>query len=180
MELSLPHTAPHPAPAWNIPAAIAAWVFPGLGHALSGDLKRGIILAIAIMTLWTGGLLIGGISVIESRSPLGQFHPWFLGQALIAPSLIIEYNHDRYRAVTGGKPPQPETETGEPALYEPAYGRPHEMGTLFTALAGLLNLLAILDVLYRTGSRKSQPDQPAAAPVAITPPTAAATEISDE
>jgi len=157
LEPALPDTPAARDAVWNVPAAIAAWVLPGLGHMLSGDLKRGIILAIAIGTLWAGGLLIGGISVIESRSPQDQFRPWFLGQALVAPSLIVEYNHDRYRAATEGQPPKPAPE-GEPlALYEPAYGRPHEVGTLFTALAGLLNLLTILDVLYRSPAHRAGP-----------------------
>ena len=132
---------------WNIPAAVAAWVFPGLGHAMSGELKRGAVLAVSIGLLWIAGLGIGGISVIEGRTASGQVRPWFFGQMLIAPSLLVEYTHDRYRAQYGGQEPEPDP--ARPTLYEPSYGKPYEIGTLYTALAGLLNLLAIVDVVYR-------------------------------
>lgn len=135
-------------PAWNVPAAIAGWVLPGLGHLLIGDVFRGLILATAITLLWLGGLLVGGINVVQVRDAQGHFRPWFLGQMLIAPSLAVEYTHDSYRAQNGGTDPLPQEDGALPA-YTPSYGRVHEIGTLYTALAGLLNLLAIVDVIYR-------------------------------
>lgn len=120
---------------WNFTAAIAAWLVPGLGHMLLGHLKRGLILAVTIGMLWIGGLAIGGVSVIDREE-----HPfWFLGQMLVAPSLAVEMVHRNLGE------PMPGT---DPA-YEPSLGRVHEQGTLYTALAGLLNLLVMLDVLYR-------------------------------
>jgi len=154
---------PKSRPVWNVPAAIAAWIFPGLGHLLAGDIKRGLILAVCIGSLWTAGLWLGGISVIEARQSGGPLRPWFFGQMLMAPSLLVEYTHDRYRAQYQGLEPTPEPD-GSPTLYSPAYGRPYEIGTLYTALAGMLNLLAIIDLIYREPVRK-----PAQAPL----PTAA-------
>ncbi|XAL98147.1 hypothetical protein OT109_11120 [Phycisphaeraceae bacterium D3-23] len=143
--------APRRPPLWNLPAAIAAWLLPGLGHLLIGEVKRGIILATAIGTLWIGGLLVGGIGVVQFKTHKDQVRPWFLGQMLIAPSLVVEYTHDRYRAHYPGLEPTPDPDG--PTLYEPSYGRPYEIGTLYTALAGLLNLLAIIDVAYREPRR---------------------------
>ena len=37
----------------------------------------------------------------------------------------------------------------EVGVYEPSFGHVYEQGMLYTLLAGLLNLLAILDVAYR-------------------------------
>lgn len=139
---------PERGPAWNIPAAIAGWVLPGLGHLLIGDIMRGLTLATAITLLWLGGIFVGGIGVIETRDAQENFRPWFLGQMLIAPSLVIEYTHDSYRAQYGGNEPDPSI-NGQPPAYSPSYGRVHEIGTLYTALAGLLNFLAIVDVIYR-------------------------------
>ncbi|MFN3166467.1 MAG: DUF6677 family protein [Phycisphaeraceae bacterium] len=136
----------HPAPAWNLPAAVAAWLVPGLGHLLTGHTRRGVLLFVCIGGLWAAGLLIGGISVVQSRSSDGMLRPWYLGQAIIAPSIAVEYQHDRYRTQNAGQEPEP----GDPAVpYQPAYGRAYEVGTLYTALAGLLNLLAIVDIVYR-------------------------------
>ena len=131
---------------WNIPAAVAAWLVPGLGHFLAGHTQRGIILLVCIGGLWLSGLLIGGISVVQYRANDGSVRPWYLGQALIAPSIAVEYTHDRYRARYAGR--EPRADDPDPP-YEPAYGRAYELGTLYTALAGLLNLLAIIDIAYR-------------------------------
>lgn len=133
-------------PVWNIPAAVAAWLVPGLGHMLAGHTKRGAILMVCIGGLWAVGLLVGGISVVQSRNVDGSLRPWYLGQALIAPSIAVEYTHDKFRARTEGRDPRP---TDESVPFQPAYGRAAEIGTLYSALAGLLNLLAIIDIAYR-------------------------------
>ncbi len=135
-----------PPPVWNLPAAVAAWLIPGLGHILAGHPKRGAILMVFIGGLWLVGLLVGGISVVHSRSADGTLRPWYLGQALIAPSIAVEYTHDKLRARNEGNDPSPYDTT---IPYQPAYGRAAEIGTLYTALAGLLNLLAIIDIAYR-------------------------------
>ncbi|MEL7088025.1 MAG: DUF6677 family protein [Planctomycetota bacterium] len=133
---------------WNLAAAFAGWLLPGLGHFLLGQPRRAVVLGTTIGTLWLGGLLIGGVSVIDRND-----HPaWFLGQMLVAPSWAANaYRANLVADHDGGFGP----DDGPP--FEPAYGRAHEQGTLFTSLAGLLNLLAIIDVLYRDPSEDSRP-----------------------
>jgi len=132
----------------GVTAAVAGWLLPGLGHLLTGHTARGLVLAVTLGSLWLGGLLIGGLSVVDRQADPA----WFLGQALIAPSLAA----DRYRAqrVTEHGVAHPDAPGGRlvPAdhpPFEPSFGRARELGTLYTSLAGLLNLLAILDVVYR-------------------------------
>lgn len=137
---------PHRPAAWNLPAAVAAWLIPGLGHFLAGHTRQGVILFVCIGGLWASGLLVGGINVVQSRSSEGLVRPWYLGQAIIAPSIAVEYQHDRYRALQPGREPDPDDQV---IPYQPSYGRAYEIGTLYTALAGLLNLLAIVDIVYR-------------------------------
>lgn len=141
MDHSDAHT---PAPRWNFIAAVAAWLLPGLGHALVlGEKRRGGILAASIGVLWLSGFIIGGISSFDHVD-----HPaWFLGQMLMAPSVGADMALQRLKQ--GHTVPLPDQ---NPA-YEPAFGRVSEQGILYTALAGLLNLLAIMDVLYRDGRR---------------------------
>jgi len=138
-----------PRPAWHVGAAVAAWLVPGLGHLLIGQRARGLVLGTTILSLWTAGLLIGGISVIEHRDQDGKWRFWFIGQAMVAPSLPVDYVHTKlrreHRRNHHGQVPMPHHDT---TPYVPAYGRAHEQGTLYTALAGLLNLLAILHVAY--------------------------------
>lgn len=128
-----------PEPQWHIAQAAAGWFVPGLGHLLLGEKSRGIVIGLAILFVWLSGLLVGGISSVNR-----QEHPaWFAGQVMIAPSLLV----DAYRSV-GPKPKPHDAQT----YYVPSLGRPQELGLLMSTMAGLLNLLAIVDVAYRHGS----------------------------
>ncbi|MEX0774295.1 MAG: DUF6677 family protein [Phycisphaeraceae bacterium] len=122
-------------PRFNVLEALATWFVPGLGHVLLGQRLRGSIIGITIGATWIAGLLIGGIGVIDRQEHVA----WFLGQALVAPSILV----DTARGYLGATPIP-----GPGAAYVPSFGRPNEQGTLFTALAGMLNLLAIVDVIY--------------------------------
>lgn len=134
-----PSHADQPASRWHIAAAIGGWLIPGLGHWLIGQKQRGAILAASIGLLWLAGLAIGGIGVINRNARLP-----FLGQMLIGPSLVV----DMYRQDLGPQRPAIHPDDPQPD-YTPSFGRANEHGTLYTALAGLLNLLAIIDVIYR-------------------------------
>jgi TM2 domain-containing membrane protein YozV len=135
---------------WHLAAAVAGWVLPGLGHFLLGQQKRAVILVISIGTLWLIGLFVGGISVIDRNNQPA----WFLGQMLIAPSTVADWYRDQMVAdqLMAGRSFDP---VDEPP-FEPALGRAHEQGTLFTCMAGLLNLLAMIDVLYREPRNQPQ------------------------
>ncbi len=158
---------------WNFTAAVAAWLFPGLGHLLLGERQRAGILAATIGVLWIAGFIIGGIGVFDWVE-----HPaWSVGQSLMAPSVVAGVVEGRMRRAAdapwrshslprvepvylpdqgrGTLPLQPPHPKLNPS-YEPSYGRVDEQGILYTALAGLLNLLAVIDVLYREPGRVRQ------------------------
>lgn len=146
---------------WNPLAALAAWLLPGLGHVVIGERRRGYILMASIMALWLAGTLIGGISVFDRV----EHKFWYLGQMLVAPSVVMEITHNHLLRPRPGVTPEP----GDDPVYEPSFGRVNEQGVLYTALAGLLNLLAIIDVAYREPARTARrgeavadPHQPAA------------------
>jgi hypothetical protein len=70
--------------------------------------------------------------------------PWFVGQILAGPICLISANFslDVARPANPGslKPRIPKS-----------HSRVAEIGTLYTAVAGMLNLLAIIDASYRAG-----------------------------
>ena len=129
-------------------ATLGAWLLPGLGHILLGQVRRGVILLSTILAVWVGGLLIGGVTVIDHRNHDNPRRPnlAFLGQALIAPSLVVNLVHHKLEAGATGRI----LPSNERLRYVPAHGRSREQGVLFTALAGLLNVLAIIDVMTIT------------------------------
>ncbi|MCX5661870.1 MAG: hypothetical protein NTW19_19505 [Planctomycetota bacterium] len=131
--------------AWRFDAALATWFMPGVGHMFLGESRRGAILGLTILILWIAGFLIGGVSVFDRTD-----HPlMFVCQVFFAPSAVADQALQRILK-TGPGDPLP---SGHPA-YEPSFGRVNEQGVLYTALAGMLNLLAILDVIHRDPHRR--------------------------
>ncbi len=135
-------------PGWHIGAAIGQWLVPGGGYLLLGEPRRAVAIGVSIILLWIGGLLIGGVGVCARDD-----HPaWFYAQSLMGPSWVV----DRYQKRIKHDVSRFDDDTFEPsfgARFEPSYGHMNEQGILYTALAGLLNLLAIFDVIYRDPSR---------------------------
>lgn len=146
-------------PRWQIGAAVAAWLLPGLGHLLLGERRRGVILMVTIAGLYLAGLLVGGLDVIDSR----EDSLWFAAQTIAGPTtIIVNYVHLGYLK------PRAEArihdaDAGAAGLrdrlpYVRSIGRVNEMGTLFCAMAGLLNLLVIIDVIYRLDGHHVPPE----------------------
>ncbi len=71
-------------------AGFMAILLPGLGHIVRGEKKRGLLAGFAVLAMFFGGMLIGGIDVIDSREDKW----WFYGQALVGPiALAINHAH---------------------------------------------------------------------------------------
>lgn len=138
---------------WHIPEALAAWALPGAGHFIVGERARGVILFLVINSLWLAGLLVGGVCVIDHQENTA----WFAAQSLTGPSIVADVYFQRLRATS------PPALPAQSPAYEPSFGRVNELGILFVGLAGLLNTLAIIDMLYHDPNRRpSERNRPAA------------------
>lgn len=148
-------TTPPTRPSAPLPlAAAAAWVLPGFGHVLIGERQRGIIVGVTILLLFFAGVLVGGIDVIDRRNDT----LWYAGQVLIGPLAIgIDQLHS---ALDADGPPHPPSPGYDPP-YEVSVGRVNELGTLYCTLAGVLNLLVILDVIGRCQAPYAPPESEA-------------------
>jgi hypothetical protein len=150
-------------------AGLLAIIFPGLGHWALGERSRAIAIAAGVLSMFFGGILIGGIDVIDSREDT----IWFAGQALVGPVAFgVDYAHQHHFKVIdpGTHKPRsafPGETRGPGGLAQPAapnqpppntksLGRMNELGTLFATLAGMLNLIAILDAAFHS-RRESDP-----------------------
>ncbi|MFN0133798.1 MAG: DUF6677 family protein [Phycisphaerales bacterium] len=150
-------------------AAFAAWLLPGAGHYLHGQTRRAALIAIGILGTTIMGLLIGGIDSVDRR----EDSIWFAGQVLVGPIVIgVDHINQTYgkvrdrvneRTRAGVRPvdkfrtPRPDEvrdpATGQARAARPdekpfiskSIGRMNELGTLFIAVAGMLNLIAIID-----------------------------------
>lgn len=173
------HPMPGPGSRIRIPpplVALIGWLFPGAGYMVIGQTARGMVVCITIIVLWLSGLLVAGVRVIEvpgydsqtgaeiriSREGRlvppqdrdyasagwavtnGGFFseltnkPWYAGQILAGPLCLWTSS----KAV-------------ELARRGPDFPRPHAsletVGVLYTAIAGMLNLLVMIDAAHRAG-----------------------------
>jgi hypothetical protein len=151
------------APSFRPAALIAAVLLPGLGHFLSGERLRGVLIACGVLGLFFGGMFIGGIDVIDSR----EDRIWFFGQACVGPVAFgVDWVHQnkfkvidpktkqlrsanpdegrdaRGFAIAGGTPPN-----------EKSINKVNDLGTLFATIAGMMNLIVILDAGFPTRTR---------------------------
>lgn len=150
---------------------LAAWILPGAGYWLIGQRARGTIAGLTILLTFLAGIFIGGIRVIDVPgyreggqrvlvSPPRQANqtqaevrwalvarpmqtllekPWYLAQILAGPVTLAA----SYFSV-------------EASAQQIPKGTAHvaEFGTLYCAIAGMLNLLLILDSTARAAGQK--------------------------
>jgi hypothetical protein len=112
---------------------LLAWLLPGLGHIYIGDVRRGLIIMVMIAATFWGGVAIGGVVGTVDRK---ERTAWFMAQicagshGLIALAWSSASNRN-----DPGRVPAPWLSV--------------ETGVIYSGVAGLLNLLAILDALSR-------------------------------
>lgn len=105
---------------------LSAWAVPGAGHLLIRQPKRAVIIFIAVAGLFVTGLYIGSLGVLE---PIQTAWYIFVGQMLTTPAVGML------------------TQMAQKGGYV-VYGRPADIGLIYTIIAGLLNLLSISNAVY--------------------------------
>lgn len=74
----------------NLVSGILAVLFPGAGHIYLKQTRRGVFASIGVLGLFLGGILIGGVDVIDRKEDKW----WFLGQAMVGPLTFgVDYYH---------------------------------------------------------------------------------------
>ncbi len=136
----------------NWKAAAIGWLLPGLGQILIGHRRRGVYAMIGVLGLFFGGLFLGGIDCVDRREDA----LWFYAQAGAGP-IAFGADYANSALLKTGR-------VGELVESPPAFGSRgpapmvnsfksvtvmNEVGTLYCALAGLMNLVVIMDALKR-------------------------------
>ncbi|WP_235034072.1 DUF6677 family protein [Roseiconus lacunae] len=145
-------------------AAFLAWLLPGAGHYYQGRHTKGSLYLVCILTTWIVGFALGGGHVVyASWQPGDKRWHYFLQAGVGAAALpaLVQGNHMR-KATDGGRtkrgydplwggfmapPHRPviEDQPDEISAWYAQYGAGYEMGTWYTMIAGLLNILVIYD-----------------------------------
>jgi len=125
-----------PIGAWA-PAVALGWLIPGGGHLLLKRTGRGALLMVTITAMFLCGLMMRGAMFTPQNGDLlttlintGGFIGDVCSGALYLLSVALNYN-------------QPDMA-----------GHVHDYGTKFLVTAGLLNLLALVDVFEIAAGRK--------------------------
>lgn len=135
-------------------SGLAAVAFPGAGHIAAGQTMRGLHISAGVLGLFFGGLLIGGIDIVDRRENFW----WFVAQGLTGPLAFgIDYVHQNHYKVQvhPNSPIRVTPPPGPGQTVVKAIGKPSELGTLFTAIAGMVNLIVIIDAAFPTRRRGS-------------------------
>jgi len=103
---------------------VAGWWIPGAGHWIIGQPKRAAIIFFSIAFLFVLGIWLGSIAVIDARTP------WYWAQMLNSPAVA-------YLAHLSGS-----------VYHLDSFGKPREIGEIYTGMAGMLNLLCIINAVY--------------------------------
>lgn len=160
-------------------ALVAACVLPGLGHIVRRERARAAAICVGVLGLFGTGMLVGGIDVVDRREDTA----YFVGQAFVGPIAFgVDYIHqsqfkvwretrvgDRvirrlqsgfpgeWRAADGSGVMVAAGATPPPGATKPAVksiSKINELGMLFGAIAGMLNLIAIIDAGFPTTRRR--------------------------
>jgi TM2 domain-containing membrane protein YozV len=141
-------------------AAFLAWLIPGLGHLYQGRRAKGLLFMICILGIYLMGFWIGGGKVVYAsfRAPDVRF-PYLCQIGVGLPALPALVQRHRVLVSKPAKPPlwggfmappqvgRSEQEPDQLADWHRALKGDFELGTLYTMIAGLLNVLAIYDAL---------------------------------
>ncbi|MEN6333425.1 MAG: DUF6677 family protein [Phycisphaerales bacterium] len=120
----------------------AAWLVPGGGHYVLNEKKRAAVIFTMVVLTFLVGLYVGSIGVIDSINA----KPWYAAQVMNSPVVIVLGSHvaslegQAQKAAAGGREPSTPP-------YR-VYGRANEIGQIYTSVAGLLNLLCIVNAIY--------------------------------
>lgn len=112
---------------------ILAWFIPGGGHLALNEKKHAIIIFVTIALTFCAGLYIGSIAVID---PVHS-KPWYVAQIMNSPAVVALGRISIAGDYT-------------------VYGRPAEIGQIYTSIAGLLNLLCIVNAVYWAHLRQTE------------------------
>jgi hypothetical protein len=146
-------------------AALLAWALPGLGHVYQGRTGKGLLFFVCVLGTFLYGLYLGGGKVVYAAVPWEQQYRWQcwcqLGVGLPSTPMLVQRHRmledqellwKGFMAPPRNKPTKWKDDSGnwgtqpnELAMWTVKYHPYFELGTVYTVVAGLLNVLVICD-----------------------------------
>lgn len=104
---------------------LAGWIVPGGGHLMVGKKDKAAIIFAGVVLAFAIGIYIGSVGVIN---PVVEFL-WFIPQMMVSPAVKLL----GMMTVKDGIE---------------SFGKPNEIGQIYTSMAGMLNLLCVVNAVY--------------------------------
>lgn len=131
----MPETTTQPEQPIQVGPAVLGWIVPGMGHIAIGHRRRGLLILIGVVFLVLCGVLVGGIDAVDHKND----GLWFIAQVWCGPIVVgVDLMNQAFVA------PLPISQRATLVGLSHA----NEIGTLFIAMAGLMNFVVLLDVLH--------------------------------
>lgn len=108
----------------SAPVVLLAWLIPGAGHVLLGDIRKGVIFFAALTTMFAVGVGFGG-----------KLFPFQLSEWLVFLAAVAQWGLGLPRIIASM------AGVGEGDVVAVTY----EYGNTFLMASGLLNVLVVLD-----------------------------------
>lgn len=111
---------------------LAGWLIPGGGHFIIKEKSRAIIIFTAVVLTFAIGLYLGSVAVVNPATDKLAYTAQIMNSPAVAAIGRI-------------------TKEGHYTVF----GKPKEIGQIYTSIAGLLNLLCIVNAVYLAHIKKT-------------------------
>jgi len=129
----------------SIVAMMLAWIIPGAGHIFLGRWVRGVVIFITIGATFWSGVALGGVLTVDHRNARW----WFVAQMLTGVHGIVGFYNQKQVYQT--MPAVPNDAELDAMLQEKgialADNPTDSIARAYTGVAGMLNVLCIMDAL---------------------------------
>ena len=130
----MPKPLPQSESTIRVGPVLLGWILPGMGHFSIGHRRRGLLIMSGVIFLVFCGALVGGIDAVDHKND----GLWFIAQVWCGP-IVVAIDLMNQAWVASLPTSQRATLVG--------LSHANEIGTLFIAMAGLMNFVVLLDVL---------------------------------
>jgi|694.fasta_scaffold00104_17 hypothetical protein len=159
----------------KIPAVAAfwAWLIPGAGHFYQRRYRKAALFSLCIFSTYFLGMIVGGGKVVYAKWDNEEKRWPFccqLGAGAVAlPAVLQSYRQSNRQTLlwNGFMAPPNRFTLSE---WNKEYAAAFELGTLYTMIAGLMNILVIFDAFFgpmplpvptaKNKTNKGEPDAP--------------------
>jgi hypothetical protein len=130
-------------------ALVLGWVVPGGGHVYLGQVKKGLFFFVLLAGAFVGGIAIGGYDDVAFPKPNANTPANDITSRAMYRIIPAIQAMDGAVAFVSAK-------AAEAAERDNEYLGDYDIGVLYTVVAGLMNLIVMLDAFCLAAARRKE------------------------